>query len=62
MQILVPNIYRDVVQYCFGSLIQSEGNEFAVAWNNHRIRQSRMADAPGGRPEILYHLPNLHGV
>ena len=28
-----------------------------MEWNHHRIRKSSTAEAPGGIPEVLYHLP-----
>ncbi len=28
-------------------------------WNNHRIRPSRNAEVPSGKPNILYVLPEL---
>ena len=53
-----PN--RDAVRYAFGPLIQQELLQFASEWNNHRIRQSNMAEVPGGIPEVLCHMPHLH--
>lgn len=35
---------------------------FAYEWNNHRMRQSRMAEVPGGTPEILFHMPHSQGT
>ena len=52
---------RDAVRYAFGPLIQQELLQFTSEWNNHRIRQSNMAEVPGGIPEVLYHMPHLKG-
>lgn len=41
--------------------MQRELTSFAYEWNNHRMRQSRMADVPGGIPEVLFHLPHSQG-
>lgn len=30
-------------------------------WNSHRIRPSRNVLVPHGRPNIMYHLPQLYG-
>ena len=35
---------------------------FTDEWNNHRIRQSRMAELPSGVPHVLWHFPALHGM
>lgn len=53
--------YRDALRYSFGPLIQQELMQFASEWNNHRIRQSNMAEVPGGIPEVLYHMPHING-
>ena len=37
---------RDALRYSFGPLIQQELMQFASEWNNHRIRQSHMAEVP----------------
>ena len=42
--------------------MQRELTSFAYEWNNHRMRQSRMADVPGGIPEVLFHLPHSQGL
>ncbi len=42
--------------------MQRELTSFAYEWNNHRMRQSRMADVPGGIPEVLFHIPHSQGL
>ena len=59
--VLSLTLNRDAVRYTFGPIIQQELLQFASEWNNHRIRQSSMAEVPGGIPEVLYHMPHLHG-
>lgn len=53
---------RDAIRFCFGNLISRELEEFMVTWNHHRIRQSNMAETPGGIPDILYHIPEESGI
>ena len=53
---------RDAVRFCFGNLITIELDEFTVTWNHHRIRQSNMAETPGGIPDILYYMPQMSGI
>lgn len=52
---------RDFIRFSFGVLIQNDLNQFATEWNTHRIRESRMANAPGGTPNVLYYFPYLNG-
>ena len=42
--------------------MQRDLTSFAYEWNNHRMRQSRMADVPGGIPEVLFHMPHSLGI
>lgn len=46
----------DAVRYTFGPLIQNQLTDLVTEWN-HRIRKTATAVAPGGIPEVLYHVP-----
>lgn len=35
----------------------SQLSNLMLEWNHHRIRNTVTAEAPGGIPEVLYHLP-----
>ena len=48
------------LRYAFSSNINEALDQFRLYWNSHRIRQS--ADAPGGIPDILFHVPEHCGV
>ena len=65
LEVIHPNyfhpLYRDAVRFSFGPIIQKELDDFALLWNNHRIRHSRMAEVPHGIPEILYFIPHQSG-
>lgn len=52
----------DAARYAFGKLQQQGLDEFVLDWNSHRIRQSKMAEAPGGKPNVLYNFPSLKGI
>ncbi len=56
---MISYVHRDAVRYCFGPLIQAELKEFTKWWNNHSMRESKFATAPGGTPELLYHMPHI---
>ena len=55
------NLYRDSVRYAFGPLIQEQLNAFLNEWNSHKIRKSKMAEAPDGIPNVLFEFPELKG-
>ena len=48
---------KEVLIFCFLSVIQNELNEFVLSWNSRTVRQS--SDAPEGNPDLLFHCPPL---
>jgi len=34
----------------------------AFEWNTHHIRKARNSLSPGGRPDELFFIPELHGT
>ena len=51
----------ECLRFCYIGLIQTELDETRALWNNHRIRQTRNAECPGGRPDMIYFSPTLYG-
>ena len=51
--------HQECLLFCFIPIIQLELNLFLKTWNSRHIRQS--AAAPGGKPDILFHLPSTTG-
>lgn len=47
--------HAETLLFVFIPIIQSELNEFGRVWNSRNVRQS--AAAPGGKPDILYVMP-----
>ena len=39
--------------------IQHELDMFGQLWNSHPIRKTHHAEAPPGKPDMLYYLPHL---
>ena len=37
-------------------MVQKQLSDLVLEWNHHRIRNTATAEAPGGIPEVLYHL------
>lgn len=42
-------------------IIQKELDQIRKEWNEHRSRFSSGAECPGGKPNILYDVPQLYG-
>lgn len=47
--------------FCFSSLIQQDLDHVKDHWNTHYIRRSRHDTVPG-RPDELFHLPEMHNA
>ncbi len=52
----------ECVRYVYMDLLRSELERTKVLWNTHYIRSSRLHQTPAGKPDVLYHLPELFGV
>ena len=51
--------HKKTLIFCFLPVIQKESNEVVQTWNARNVRQS--SSAPGGKPEILFNLPETIG-
>lgn len=43
-------------------VIRDELHRAARLWNNNRIRPSTNCESPGGRPDLLFSLPEISGT
>ncbi|KAF7709824.1 hypothetical protein HF521_016674 [Silurus meridionalis] len=53
---------KNLIQFTCLEIIERELHEVACLWNCHRIRPSRNAVSPSGRPLMMYTLPRLFGT
>ena len=54
--------YQKMCRYLtFSGMLQQELDEIKSMWNYHRLRNSREAECPGGKPDVLYHTPSHSG-
>ncbi|KAL4008914.1 hypothetical protein ACER0C_002766 [Sarotherodon galilaeus] len=53
---------KNLLQFCCMGLIQDELDDTAQVWNAHSIRPSTNINIPGGRPNVMYTLPELYGT
>ena len=51
--------HQECLLFCFIPIIQGELNDFARTWNLHQVRRS--ANAPGGKPDLLFNVPETVG-
>lgn len=52
-------IDTSIVQYVFMPILNEELKVLVGVWNNHRIRRSRNAVTPCGKPNVLYNVPEI---
>ena len=53
--------HRECIRFCFIGLLQNDLDEMKILWNNHRIRYTRNAECPAGRPNVIYFAPERFG-
>lgn len=53
-------VHVDCLRFAFMELVQQDLNRVVTEWNSHFLRSSRRF--PGGHPNELYFLPELHGT
>lgn len=51
------DLHIKCLQYCFGPLIQSDLHSTKTLWNEHRIRKQHARNFIGGKPFVLFNLP-----
>ena len=56
------NHHKKCLKFCFSGLLESELDNIKEMWNNYRIRNSRNAEYPDGRPDVLYFNPAVAGA
>ena len=54
-------IHVEALRFCFYASLQEDLVDMTEYWNNSRIRKSHAAESPGGRPELMYCLPEDYG-
>ncbi|XP_057301730.1 uncharacterized protein LOC130636125 isoform X1 [Hydractinia symbiolongicarpus] len=55
-------VVKECLRFCFMHILRKELDEFKERWNRHLIAKSKGASLPTGRPNSLYHLPQLYGT
>lgn len=55
------NIHLECVRFCFLGLINDDLRQVSRLWNQHRVRPTRFAECPSGKPDVLFFQPELSG-
>ncbi|XP_034530357.1 uncharacterized protein LOC117805873 [Notolabrus celidotus] len=53
---------KNLIQFCFLDLVQEELNEVVRTWNTHKIRPRPGQDVHGGRPVLMYTVPQAYSA
>ena len=52
-------VHVECLRFCYMDVLRNELYRAARLWNNHRIRPSANCESPGGRPDLLFSLPEI---
>ncbi|XP_048749877.2 uncharacterized protein LOC125661760 [Ostrea edulis] len=53
-------IQIECLRFCFTKLVQDDLNKCAQEWNQHRMRHTKSAELPGGKPDLMFYVPQLY--
>ena len=52
-------VHVECLRFCYMDAIRDELYRAARLWNNHRMRPSTNCESSGGRPDLLFSLPEI---
>ncbi|XP_050419248.1 uncharacterized protein LOC126832494, partial [Patella vulgata] len=50
---------KECFRFCFTNLIQKDLDQIRKDWNQHKMRPTKGAECPAGKPDLLYFTPQL---
>ena len=56
------HLHVECLKFCYYPVLKEELHKTARLWNLHKIRPSSNEESPAGRPDVLYHLPEVSGA
>ena len=59
--LILFNMYRYCLAYCYADILMTELTEFQSEWNTHYMRRTHGARCPAGVPGDLFYLPEMTG-
>lgn len=54
-------LHIQCVRYCYMDLLASELANIMELWNTHYIRKNSNHNSPGGKPNVMYYVPEMFG-
>lgn len=55
-------LHIQAIRFVYLKLLRYELQNIVTWWNTHHIRQSRNVSSPAGKPDIMFHMPELYGT
>ncbi|OWF45037.1 hypothetical protein KP79_PYT01623 [Mizuhopecten yessoensis] len=55
-------LHVECLKFCFMNVIQAELDRIAFHWNLHDVRSQKFAEAPHGKPDVLFFIPETLGA
>ena len=56
------HLHVECLKFGYYPVLKEELHKTARLWNLHKIRPSSNEESPAGRPDVLYHLPEVSGT
>ena len=51
-----------LLHFCNAGIIINELQTFMSEWNSHKIYVKRNSECVNGKPDVLFHMPEMHGI
>ena len=55
-------LHLECLRYAFGPLIKHDFQTYKKEWNQHHIRKQNARNIPGGKPNVMFNLPQKFGL
>ena len=55
-------LHIECLRFCFGPMIKHDLEIYRKEWNEHSIRKQRARNIPGGKPNVMFKLPENRGL
>ena len=54
-------LHTQCLKFCFIPIIRKELRLVATLWNTHNIQRQRRCEVEGGKPDVMFFMPEAHG-
>ena len=54
-------LHKQCLKFCFLPIIRKELRLVATSWNTHNIQRQRRCEVEGGKPDVMFFLPEVYG-